>query len=331
MVVQPAGPSKSNPNSKVHLLRMASAELCDPVGKTISQPYLEELPKESVNHLSEPDVGDVVVLKKMQDFVQTNNIFTSDIAELLSYLASDQCAHGYGGLVAGCEGHCANHELSNHVISKWDIPEEGTFSTAGTCSGIDYCVYLKISEDGSSPDRLHFEGNCDSLQYDRIFFSNLGSPLCLYRLGCTFPSAVHIEPSGKSAWWSALTHKATGKFFGFSDIKGRVALRIRSKEVFLNLYMPKNGDLKSVWLAMRGLKEQQSMDSVREPYLDTLPQELVDNLSAPETGNPALLEELSKFVEDNRVFKEDMLALLNYLASDQCVHGYDDLVAGYEA
>ncbi|KAF9539763.1 hypothetical protein EC957_005057 [Mortierella hygrophila] len=73
------------------------------VGKTISRPYFEELPKELVDHLSDPDTGEVVVLKKMQDFVDTNNSFTSDIAELLGYLASDQCAHGYGDLVAGCE------------------------------------------------------------------------------------------------------------------------------------------------------------------------------------------------------------------------------------
>lgn len=79
---------------------------------------------------------------------------------------------------------------------------------------------------------------------------------------------------------------------------------------------------------MKGLKEQNFHE---EGYLDTMPQELVDCLSAPETGDPALLEELSKFVEENRVFREDMLVLLNYLASDQCVHGYDSLVAGYEA
>lgn len=229
-------------------------------------------------------------------------------------------------------GRGANHELFYHVTSKWDIPEKGTFSTVGTCSGIDHCVYLKTSKDGSSPDRLDFDGSRDSfLKFDRILFKDLGSPLCLYRLGCTFPSAVHVEQTDKSAWWSALTHRATGKFFGFLDIKGRVALRIRSEEVFLNQYKRKTGDRKSVWRAMDGLKEQQSKEKVQEPYLDTLPQELVDSLSAPETGDPALLEELSKFVEDNRVFKENMLALLNYLASDQCVHGYDDLVAGYEA
>ncbi|KAF9294861.1 hypothetical protein BGZ74_011069 [Mortierella antarctica] len=177
-------------------------------------------------------------------------------------------------------GRGANHELFYHITSKWDIPEEGTFSTVGTCSGIDHCVYLKTSKDGSSPDRLDFDSSRDSFQkFDRIL----------------------------------------------------VALRIRSEEVFLNQYKHKTGDRESVWRAMDGLKEQQSKEKVQEPYLDTLPQELVDSLSAPETGDPALLEELSKFVEDNRVFKEDMLALLNYLASDQCVHGYDDLVAGYEA
>ncbi|KAF9086231.1 hypothetical protein BGX29_001503 [Mortierella sp. GBA35] len=200
--------------------------------------------------------------------------------------------------------HCANHELSYHVISKWDIPEEGTFSAAGTCGGIDNCIYLKTSMDGSSPDRLVFDGNRDSFQYDRTLFRDLGSPLCLYRLDCTFPSAVHVEQTDKSAWWSALTHRATGKFFGFADFKGGVALRIRKEEVFLSQYRRENGHHMS---------------------------ELVDSLSAPETGEPALLEELSKFVEDNRVFKEDMLELLNYLASDQCVYGYDNLVAGYEA
>ncbi|KAG0278885.1 hypothetical protein BGZ95_002878 [Linnemannia exigua] len=97
-----------------------------------------------------------------------------------------------------------------------------------------------------------------------------------------------------------------------------IALRIRREEVFLNQYTRKNGIRESFCRAMDGLKEQRSNDSVREPYLDTLPQEMVDSLSAPKTGDLALLEELSKFVEDNRLFKADMLALLNYLASDQC-------------
>ncbi|KAK3823889.1 MAG: hypothetical protein JOS17DRAFT_752503 [Linnemannia elongata] len=227
--------------------------------------------------------------------------------------------------------HCANYEVYHHVLSKWDIPEEGTFSTMGTCSGLYDFVYLKTSEDGSSPDQLVFDSSPHRFQRNRIYFKNLGSPLCLYRLGCTFPSAVHLEPSDKTAWWSALTHKATGKFFGIDDIKGGVALRIRSEEVFLNRYIPKTGDYWSVLHAMDRLKDGQSNEKVTEPYLETLPQEMVDSLSAPETGNPAVLEELSKFVEDNRVFKKDMLELLNYLASDQCVHGYGDLIAGYEA
>ncbi|KAF9547425.1 hypothetical protein EC957_008435 [Mortierella hygrophila] len=112
---------------------------------------------------------------------------------------------------------------------------------------------------------------------------------------------------------------------------GGVALWVRMQEAYLSSYVRKNGDHESVWRVMSGLKEQQSKEVVEEPYSDTLPQELVDRLSAPETGDPGLLEELIKFVEDNRVFKEDMLALLNYLASDQCVHGYCNLVAGYEA
>ncbi|KAF9117506.1 hypothetical protein BGX30_005407 [Mortierella sp. GBA39] len=223
--------------------------------------------------------------------------------------------------------HCANHELFNHVITKWDIPKVDAFSLEGTCSGIDDNVYLETSKDDSSPDRLVFDGNRESFSYDKTLFRDLGSPLCLYRLGCTFPSAVHVEQSEKSSWWSALTHKATGKFFGVDDIKGGVALRIRLEEVFLSQYVPEDSDRRRVWRAM----EQQSYKNVKGAYLDTLPQEMIDRLSAPETGDPALLEKLSKFVEDNRVLKGDMVALLSYLASDQCVHGYDDLVAGYEA
>ncbi|KAF9117508.1 hypothetical protein BGX30_005409, partial [Mortierella sp. GBA39] len=99
--------------------------------------------------------------------------------------------------------------------------------------------------------------------------------------------------------------------------------------VYLNRYILKNGDRMSVWRAME-LKDEQTKEIAKEAYLDTLPQEMVDRLSAPETGGAALLEELNKFVEDNRIFKEDMLELLNYLASDQCVHGYDDLVADFQ-
>ncbi|KAF9935516.1 hypothetical protein BGZ67_003374 [Mortierella alpina] len=226
----------------------------------------------------------------------------------------------------------ANHELARHVLSKWDTPDLHTFSPLGTCSGINQFVYLKTSKDGSSPGQLVFDCSRDSIYYfDKTLFSDLGSPLCLYRLGCTLPSAVRIEKTDKSAWWSALTHRASGKFFGFADIKGSVALRIRGEEVYLREYRRKNGDRRSVWDAMDRLEEQQSKDNLEKPYLDALPQELVDNLSAPAMGDPALLEELSKFVEGNRVFKEDMIELLSYLASDQCAHGYDDLVAGYVA
>ncbi|KAF9987658.1 hypothetical protein BGZ75_000305 [Mortierella antarctica] len=217
----------------------------------------------------------------------------------------------------------------NSLLSKWDTPDLHTFSPLGTCSGINQFVYLKTSKDGSSPGQLVFDCSRDSIYYfDKTLFSDLGSPLCLYRLGCTLPSAVRIEKTDKSAWWSALTHRASGKFFGFADIKGSVALRIRGEEVYLREYRRKNGDRRSVWDAMDRLEEQQSKDNLEKPYLDALPQELVDNLSAPAMGDPALLEELSKFVEGNRVFKEDMIELLSYLASDQCAHGYDDLVAG---
>ncbi|KAK3823882.1 MAG: hypothetical protein JOS17DRAFT_819004 [Linnemannia elongata] len=108
--------------------------------------------------------------------------------------------------------HCANLEISHHVTCKWHIPEEDTLATFGTCSGIDNLVHLKTSEDGSSPDKLVFDCSRNRFQYNRIF-RDLGSPLPLYRLCCTFPSAVQLEPSDKSSWWSALTHKATGNIF----------------------------------------------------------------------------------------------------------------------
>ncbi|GJJ71855.1 hypothetical protein EMPS_04212 [Entomortierella parvispora] len=226
----------------------------------------------------------------------------------------------------------ANHEILEHVTSKWHIPEKGTFTTLGTCSGIDHYVYLKTSKDGSSPEQLVFDSRRGFFDLENeILFMDLGSPLCLYRLSCTFPSAVYIEQHYKSAWWLALTHKATGRFFGFEDIKGRVALRIRSREVFLMQYWRKDKERKSAWETLAGVNDKQSAENLRVPYVDALPQELIDTLSAPETGDPELLEELSKVVEDNRIFKEEMLELLNYLASDQCAHGYDDLVAGYVA
>ena len=161
---------------------------------------------------------------------------------------------------------------------------------------------------------------------------DLGSPLCLYRLGCTFPSAVNVEQTDKSAWSAALTHKATGRYFGFLDFKGGITLRIRSEEVYLQYFLRKYGDRESaVYRAMRRLMDRNSMKDASEPYLETLPQEWARPFSAPQTGDPELLEEMTKFAEDSRVFKQDMMELLNYLASDQCVHGYDDLVAGYEA
>ncbi|CAO3570347.1 unnamed protein product [Mortierella alpina] len=198
--------------------------------------------------------------------------------------------------------------------------------------GINDFVHIRTSEGGSSRDQLVFDCKHDRIYYfNKTLFSDMGSPLCLYRLGCTFPSAVRVEKTDKSAWWSALTHSASGKFFGFADIKGDIALRIRGEEVFLSQHRRKNGDRESVWSAMMELEKQQSEDDLEEPYLQTLPQELVDNLSAPEKGDRALLDELNKFVEGNRIFREDMLELLSHLASDQCAHGYDDLVAGYVA
>ncbi|GJJ71854.1 hypothetical protein EMPS_04211 [Entomortierella parvispora] len=227
--------------------------------------------------------------------------------------------------------YSANHEILEHITSKWHIPEKDTFTTDGTCSLTDTCVYLKTSKDGSFPEQLVFDGGRGFYNLERkILFKDLGSPLCLYRLVCTFPEAVHAEPTDKSAWWSAFTHKATGKFFGLDDIKGRIALRIRSEEVYLRDYERKNKDEESVWRAMTALKDE-SYEDISRPYSEVLPQELVDHLCAPDTGDPELLQELRQFVEDNKVFKQDLLELLNYLASDQCAHGYDDLVAGYVA
>ncbi|KAF9570488.1 hypothetical protein EC968_001762 [Mortierella alpina] len=178
---------------------------------------------------------------------------------------------------------CANHELACHVVSKWDVPDLDTFSPIGTCSGINNFVYIETSKGASYPDRLVFDGNRNSIySFDKTLFSDLGSPLCLYRLGCTFPSAVRVERTDKSAWWSALTHRASGKF---TDIKGDVALRIRSEEVFLAQYCRKNGNRKSIWDILAKVNQQSSKDKLEEPYLDTLPQELADYLCAPETGD----------------------------------------------
>ncbi|GJJ71853.1 hypothetical protein EMPS_04210 [Entomortierella parvispora] len=228
--------------------------------------------------------------------------------------------------------YCANHELLDYISTKWHIPKEDDIDTSGVSSGIDNCVYLKTSKTASCAERLVFDGTRSHFGiYKDTVFKNLGSPLALYRLVCTFPEAVHAEPTDKSAWWSAFTHKATGKFFGFDDIKGRVALRIRSREVYLRDYQRKNKDRGSVWRAMKALKKSESYEEISRPYSEVLPRELVDHLCAPETEDPELLQELRQFVEDNKVFREDLLELLNYLASDQCAHGYDDLVAGYVA
>ncbi|KAG0282251.1 hypothetical protein BGZ96_000659 [Linnemannia gamsii] len=202
--------------------------------------------------------------------------------------------------------HCANRELFHHVVSKWDIPNKSTSQQTAPVVGLTTVSTSRPPRKAPPP--------IASFSMVTVTVSTTTGP-------CSGVWALHYVSTASDHW----------QIFGFDDIKGGVALRIRSEEVFLSQYSRKNGDHRRVWRAMDGLKEQRSKENVGEPYLETLPQELVDSISAPSTGDPALLEELNKFVEDNRVFKEDMLELLNYLASDQCVHGYDNLVAGYEA
>jgi len=228
--------------------------------------------------------------------------------------------------------YCANHKLLEYITSKWQVPKEGILITGGFQSGIDSCVYLRNSEDGSSPDRLVFDGKRNYCHLGKeTLFKDLGSPMCLYRLGCTFPSAVHVEQTDKSAWWSTLIHTATGKSFGFDDIKGRVALRFRGQDAYLREFKRKDSKGTSIWQIVRRTKDEETLEDLRTAYWETVPEELVEILSEPETGDPELLKELEELVQKNKVFKNDLMELLNYLASDQCVHGYDDLVAGYEA
>ncbi|GJJ71851.1 hypothetical protein EMPS_04208 [Entomortierella parvispora] len=162
--------------------------------------------------------------------------------------------------------YCANHELLDYISTKWHIPKEDDIDTR-------YIQRHRVQKSGFSVRAL-------------------------YRLVCTFPEAVHAEPTDKSAWWSTFTHKTTGKFFGFDDIKGRVALRIRMEEFYLRDDQRKNKDRGSVWRAMEALKKSESYEEISRPYSEVLPRELVDRLRAPETEDPELLKELRQFVED---------------------------------
>ncbi|GJJ71856.1 hypothetical protein EMPS_04213 [Entomortierella parvispora] len=220
---------------------------------------------------------------------------------------------------------CADLELLSHVLSKWDILEGGSLQDGST--GTDYCVALEISEKRSIPDRLTFGDAATNFDKTAVLFRHLGSPMCLYRLSYNFPAAVKIQRSDKSIWGAALIHKDTGKFLGFEDIKGRLALVSRQGEVYLRYYQPKSGGGQK--RVEQALAKSDWTDS-ETPYLEILPSKLAAHLSDPVAGDPVLLEELTKFVEDNSAFKQDMMTLLSYLASDQCAHRYENRVAGHE-
>ncbi|KAK3808839.1 MAG: hypothetical protein JOS17DRAFT_780576 [Linnemannia elongata] len=166
-------------------------------------------------------------------------------------------------------------------------------------------------------------------KWNRLPFKAIGSPMCLYRLGCIFPSGVHIEPSDKSSWWSGLIHKATGRYFGITDIKGRPAIRTIEDQSDLGYLFRQDGE----WQLFRDLAELTKSEegSIWAPYLEKLPKELVDHLSDPNKGDVVLLKKMQDIVDVNNIFIRDVTELLNYLASDQCAHGYGNLVAGCEA
>ena len=236
------------------------------------------------------------------------------------------------------ETHSANHDLARLVTRKWEI-YAGDREQTSTSSMDDLCFFLQKKE-GENFEKIVFQRDyraafraaCAehrrSNQWDMIAFKDIGSPMCLYRLCCTFPSGVHIEPSDKRAWWSGFIHKATGRYFGITDIKGRPAIRTVQKQSELRdrFYQDGQGQL---YDDLAGLSDSVG-ETIWDPYLEELPKELVDHLSDPDTGDAVVLKKMQDFVDANNIFTSDIAELLSYLASDQCAHGYGDLVAGCE-
>ncbi|KAG0196323.1 hypothetical protein BGX33_001765 [Mortierella sp. NVP41] len=214
------------------------------------------------------------------------------------------------------ETHSANHDLARLVTRKWEL-YAGHREHIHTSSMDDLSFFLQKKK-GGNLEKIVFQGDVHaafatlgmSNRRERISFKArncfkvIGSPMCLYRLGCTFPSGVHIEPSDKSAWWSGFIHKATEDRF----------VQDGQWQLFQDL---------------AGLSDSVGR-TISQPYLEELPKELVDHLSDPDTGDAVVLKKMQDFVDTNNIFTSDIAELLSYLASDQCAHGYGDLVAGCE-
>ncbi|KAF9547426.1 hypothetical protein EC957_008436 [Mortierella hygrophila] len=229
--------------------------------------------------------------------------------------------------------HAANHDLARLITRKWEIyAGDGEQYLTSSMDGRSFVLQKK---EGDNLEKIVFQRDIYadlatlgmSCLRERIYFDAIGSPMCLYRLGCTFPSGVHIDPSGKSAWWSGFTHKSTGRYFGITDIKGSPALRTVRQQSDLNFRF-QDGQ-RQLFDDLARLSSS-AMRAISQPYLEELPKELVDHLSDPDTGDVAFLKKLQDLVDTNNIFTSDIAELLGYLASDQCVHGYGDLVAGCE-
>ncbi|KAF9902024.1 hypothetical protein EC991_005407 [Linnemannia zychae] len=230
------------------------------------------------------------------------------------------------------ETHSANHDLARLVTRKWGI-FAGHSEETGTSSMNDYNFVLKKIE---GEEKIVFQRDIYSdvgmpgmpYLWEKITFKDIGSPMCLYRLGCTFPSGVHITPSDKSVWWSGFIHKATGRYFGITDIKGRPALRTLQDQSSLQEQFAQDGQWQ-LFQDLAGLCKSGER-TISQPYIEELPKELVDHLSDPNTSDGIVLKKMQDFVNANNVFTGDIAELLTYLASDQCAHGHGDLVAGCE-
>ncbi|KAK3808845.1 MAG: hypothetical protein JOS17DRAFT_796853 [Linnemannia elongata] len=234
------------------------------------------------------------------------------------------------------DDYSANHDLARLVTRKWDI-YVGDGEENGTSSLDDHSFFLHKME-GENQERIIFQRDVYAASaapgmpdlWTRIPFKAIGSAMCLYRLGCTFPSAVHIESSDKSAWWSGLIHKATGRYFGITDIKGRPALRTVYEQSYFHDLFRQDGKWQ-LFEDLTGLCKSEEARSIWQPHLEELPKEFVDHLSDLDKGDVVFLKKMQDIVDANNIFIGDVTELLNYLASDQCAHGYGNLVAGCEA
>ncbi|KAG9071687.1 hypothetical protein KI688_005900 [Linnemannia hyalina] len=232
------------------------------------------------------------------------------------------------------ETHSANHDLARIIARKWEI-YAGHREQYHTSSMDDDCFFLQKNE-GDNLEKIVFQSDIYadfetrgmSNPWERIPFKAIGSPMCLYRLACTFPSGVRIVQTDKSAWWSGFIHKATGRYFGITDMKGRPALRTVQEESDLRSLFMEDGQ----WQLFKDLSGVCNSvgKTISRTHLEELPKELVDHLSDPNTGDVVVLKKMQDFVDTNNIFTSDIAELLGYLASDQCAHGYGDLVAGCE-